>query len=547
MMRTPAEMKRRYLARMDTRILGHLYTDCLIIGGGVAGLRAALAAAQAGSVLLLVKGKINDSNTYHAQGGIATVVRADDLVQFHIEDTIRTGCGLCDPSVVELVVGAGPAQIAQLQQWSAPFDTDNGQIAAGREGGHSHPRIVHAHGDATGQALAACLIDQVTKHPNIKVFDDCFCLDLLTEAQECLGVLCHHHRHGLQCVWARRTILATGGAGRLYRETTNPAGATADGVAMAYRAGAVLTDMEFMQFHPTTLYIAGAERTLITEAVRGEGAYLLDHKDRRFMPDYHDMAELAPRDVVSRAIHEQLEQSGATCVFLDVRHFGADLLTQRFPTLTALCRSFDIDVSQELIPVRPSAHYMVGGVKTDTQGRTNIANLYCCGEAAATGLHGSNRLASNSLLEGLVFGQICGENVAADIAANHAKLAHHNIVSDIAESDRTKLDISDVTNSLRAVMWRNIGVVRHGERLDETIEIIDFWQRYVMDKVFDDNAGWQCQNMLTVCRLIAQAARWRRESRGVHFRSDYAQTDDENFRCHLELATSIPGGRQDHA
>jgi len=531
----PAIKQHRYLARLDTRQLGHLYTDCLVLGAGVAGLRAALETAQGGGTLILTKGKLSDSNTYHAQGGIAAVTGEGDSLQSHIEDTLQTGCGLCDRKVVELVIRRGPEQIRQLQQWSAPFDMEEGRIAVGREGGHSHSRIVHALGDATGKAVALCLTEQVRREKNIKIFEDCFSIDLLTEAGRCLGVLCYHRKYGLQCIWARQTILATGGTGQLWRETTNPAGATADGLAMAWRAGAILADLEFMQFHPTTLYIAGAQRTLITEALRGEGGYLVDGRGRRFMQDYHELGELAPRDVVSQVIYDHLARTSATNVYLDVRHLGSKWLAGRFPTISALCESFDINVDTDLIPVRPSAHYMVGGVKTDSDGRTNIANLYCCGEAAATGLHGSNRLASNSLLEGLVFGEICGRKVAAEISRHPGEAQRHVIVYDIPDSPRTKLDIADVSNSLRSVMWRNVGISRCEDRLSETMEIIDFWRSYVLDKVFDEPGDWQCQNMLTVCRLIAQSARQRRESRGVHQRSDYPQRDDKNFSHHLEL------------
>ena len=527
---------RRFLARLDTRTLGHLFTDTLIIGAGVAGLRCAIEAAPAGQVILLAKEKPTESNTYYAQGGIAAVLEPDDSIDAHLQDTLNTGCGLTDPDVAQCVVSQAPQHIRQLQQWNLPFDTENNHLALGREGGHSHHRIVHALGDATGMAIAQCLLQQVQKIPNLKCFEDCFVIDLLTENNQCLGALTFHPKHGYQCIWARQTVLATGGAGRLYRETTNPPGATADGLAIAYRAGAVLTDLEFMQFHPTTLYIAGAERTLITEALRGAGARLVDRQGQPFMQHHHDMADLAPRDIVCRAIYQQMTQTNATNVFLDVRHLGSQLLAQRFPTISALCKSFDIDVDTDLIPVRPSAHYMVGGVKTDLQARTNIANLYCCGEAAATGLHGSNRLASNSLLEGLVFGQIAGQHIAQQLAAHAANgIARHNILYDIPTSERTRLDISDVANSLRAVMWRNVGVQRCAERLSETIEIIDFWRRYVMDKVFDEPTGWQCQNMLTVCRLMAESALLRQESRGTHFRSDFSNTDDQHFKTHLDL------------
>lgn len=521
---------------MDTRLVGHLFTDCLVIGGGVAGLRAALAAAQGGTVRVLVKDAVTESNTYYAQGGIAAVLRSTDSIESHVDDTLTTGCGLCNEEVVRLVVSQAPEHIRQLRDWAAPFDMDGGQVAVGREGGHTHARVAHAWGDATGRALAETLLVQVRKDRNIKVFEQCFTLDLLTEDHTCLGALTWHPRHGFQCIWARRTILASGGAGQLWRETTNPAGATADGLAMAYRAGAALTDMEFMQFHPTTLYVAGASRMLITEALRGAGALLVNARGEQFMRAYHEMGELAPRDIVSRAIGEELGKTGATSAFLDVRHMGSKWLAERFPTVSEVCRSFDIDVDKDLIPVRPSAHYMIGGVKTDVKGRTGIHKLYCCGEAAVTGLHGANRLASNSLLEGLVFGQICGELVAREVSTVGEEIEHRAIRFDIPDSQRTRLDIPDVANSLRAVMWRNVGIVRTAERLEETLEIIDFWGRYVMDKVFDEPVGWQCQNMLTVARLIAQSAAERRESRGVHFRSDYPRMDDGQFARHFDIS-----------
>jgi len=532
---------RRYLAELDTRALGHLYTDCLVIGAGVAGLRAALAAAGGGQVIVLAKDKLSESNTYYAQGGIAAALREEDSLAAHVADTLATGCGLGDRGVADFVVRGGPGQIEQLRRWGVPFDEEGGRLAAGREGGHSASRVVHALGDATGRAVATALLQEARRRRTIKLFADCFAIDLLTEDNACYGAFCYHPHYGYQCIWARRTILATGGAGQLYRETTNPAVATADGLAAGYRAGAVLRDLEFVQFHPTTLYVAGAARTLITEAVRGAGAHLVDRTGRRFMLDCHEQGELAPRDVVSHAIHRRLAETGATHVFLDVRHLGAAWLAERFPTISAVCRSFDINVDRDLIPVRPSAHYMIGGLKTDGAGRTTVRHLYCCGEAASTGLHGANRLASNSLLEGLVFGEACGRQAAEEIAGEGGEVERRTIAYTVARSERTPLDIADVTNSLRSLMWRNVGIERTEDRLAETVEIVDFWRRYVMDKVFDGPAGWECQNMLTVCRLMAEAARQRRESRGVHIRTDHPQTDDTNFLRHIEVAAP-PGG-----
>jgi len=528
----------RYLIRMDTRSLGHLYTDCLVIGGGVAGMLAALSAAKAGKVILLVKDGLNDSNTYYAQGGIAAVVQDNDSFDSHTDDTLATGCGLCDEEVVRLVVSRGPEHIEQLLNWKMPFDQDKGRYRAGREGGHSHSRVLHAHGDATGRGLVETLAEQIEQHPNIRVFTRCFAIDLITQDSSCLGVVCFHPRHRLQCIWSRQTVLASGGAGRLYRETTNPPVATADGLAMAYRAGAVLSDLEFMQFHPTTLYVAGATRVLVTEAIRGEGGLLLDRHHHRFMPDYSEMAELAPRDVVSRAIYEQMEKTTSSHVYLDVRHI--EKFNERFPTISRICHDFDINVAKDLIPVRPSAHYMIGGIKTDIQGQSNILNLYCCGEAAATGLHGANRLASNSLLEGMVFGKICGERIAEELSHHDPVMNFRVIVSEIEASDRVPLDVADVTNALRALMTRRVGAARSGEALQESIASIEFWQRYVMDKVFDTPDGWQLQNMLTVSRLIAQSALARSESRGTHYRTDYPQIDDEHFCQHIDVQMENP-------
>jgi L-aspartate oxidase len=351
-----------------------------------------------------------------------------------------------------------------------------------------------------------------------------------------MGIIGRNGRGESQIIWAARTILATGGAGRLYRETTNPEGATGDGIAMAYRAGAVLRDLEFVQFHPTTLYIAGATRALITETIRGEGAVLVDNEGRKFMKDYHEAAELAPRDIVSRAILSRMRETESTNVYLDVRHFDKTYFAGRFPYINELLDSFDIDIGKDLIPVRPSAHYMIGGVKTDGCGKTSIENLYACGEIASTGLHGANRLGSNSLLEGLVFGKIAGQAISQSTKSTAAHLRHPMISYQIPHSDRTRLDTDDVRNSLRALMWRNVGITRSARPLAEAQEIIRFWQRYVMDKVFDSPEGWECQNMLTVSLLIAQSAEKRRESRGVHFRRDFPEIDDERYNEHIELS-----------
>ena len=528
---------RRYLVDIDSISTSQLFADCLIIGAGIAGLRAAIEAANNCNVIIVAKHKLQDSNTFKAQGGIASVLNESDTFESHINDTTKTGCGLCDEKTVDLVIHQGPELIEQLLSWGTDFDMVDSHIATTIEGGHSHPRIAHAHGDKTGSIIVENLIKKIKQSPNIKVIENFFAIDLLTnDSNECLGIIGHNVAKGRQIIWAANTILATGGGGKLYRETTNPDVATADGVAMAYRAGARLQDLKFVQFHPTTLYIAGASRALITETLRGEGAILRDKNGKNFMKKYHEDAELAPRDIVSRAILSQMLETDSTHVYLDIRHFDKKHFAKRFPVINELCENFDIDISKEMIPVRPSAHYMIGGVKTNDTAKTNIKNLYACGEVASTSLHGANRLGSNSLLEGLVFGKTAGQYASQHKNVDASHLKHPLIKYQTPHSDRTRLDSTDVTNSLRALMWRNVGITRKAKPLAEAQVIIKFWQRYVMDKVFDAPQGWQCQNMLTVCLLIAQTAQKRRESRGVHFRSDFPEIDDKHFKKHIELA-----------
>lgn len=526
---------RRYLVPVNTNSTQQLFTDCLVIGAGIAGLRAAIEAAAHCNVTLVCKGTFSDSNTWNAQGGIASVLDKSDSFESHIADTLKTGGGIADTTVVERVVKEGPALVRQLVEWGTEFDRVDGEIDITLEGGHSHARIAHSHGDSTGRGIAESLGRKVRQTGSINVIENFYTIDLLTdEHNECIGAIGRRPSGNLQIIWAGATILATGGAGRLYRETTNPECATADGLGMAYRAGVVLRDMEFMQFHPTTLYIAGASRALVTETLRGEGAILRDGNHEPFMKEYDPAGELAPRDVVSRAILDRMLKTGATHVYLDIRHFDKPHFQRRFPLISELCESFDIDISKDMIPVRPSAHYMIGGVKTDANAATNIGRLFACGEVASTGLHGANRLGSNSLLEGLVFGKIAGQTAAETINGT-IKPEYHRMQIEVPLSDRSRLDAEDVRNSLRALMWRNVGIIRQETPLTEAGEIIAFWRRYVMDKVFTNAFGWECQNMLTVAGLMAHAAKERKESRGVHYRKDFPARDDANFVKHIEL------------
>jgi L-aspartate oxidase len=525
--------QRRYLIPFRSSLLPQIFTDTLVIGAGVAGLRAAIAAAEGGGdVIVLCKEGLFDCNTAWAQGGIAAALHDAQDVGAHARDTLEVGAGMCDEGVVQMIVERGPERLRELIGWGLQLDKGpQGAFALGREGGHSAARIYHAYGDATGREIERCLVEKLRSMPNARVFEKCFTLDLITPHAEpgspVLGAITHHPKYGLQMVWAEGTVLAAGGAGQCYRETTNPRVATGDGVAMAYRAGANVADMAFMQFHPTTLYLAGAPRSLISEAVRGEGAHLLDAGGgggRRFMQEVHPLAELAPRDVVSRTIVRQIAKQGGRKVFLDCRHIPG--VNDRFPGIAAELKRFDLDPATDLIPVHPAAHYTIGGVRTDAAARSTLPGLWAVGEVSCTGLHGANRLASNSLLEGLVMGEIAGR-AAAGLGKAHVQEGRSTqrgpvpIVSDIRPSDTGELDLEDVRSSLRSAMWKNVGIERTGGRVRDAIDMFDFWGRYTLDKIFDEPAGWETQNMLLVGALMARSAAWREESRGCHERSDF--------------------------
>ena len=528
---------RRYLAAFDTARLPQVFTDVVVVGSGVAALRAAIEIAPHRQVTLLTKSRLTESNSFYAQGGIAAAIESTDTIESHMADTLATGCGVCDEKVVRQVVAAAPDCVRELIEWGADFDKIDGRITAGREGGHSAPRILHARGDETGKEITSTLIRRAQALEAIDIREETYAIDLLTVGRTVVGVLAWHPKHGMFLVRARRTVLATGGLGRIYRETTNPEVATGDGLAMAYRAGAVLADMEFVQFHPTTLYIAGASRHLISETVRGEGGRRVDKAGRPFMAEYHPMGDLAPRDVVSRAIIAQMRKTGATNVYLDLAGLGRDV-RKRFPGIAKACAQFDIDIARDYIPVRPSAHYMIGGAKVDDVGRTTLAGLYACGEVSSTGLHGANRLGSNSLLEGLVYGRLAGRHIVEALAAGKADEPEmpERLRNDALRSTRGQLHVPDVRDSLRSLMWRNVGILRTHDDLSEADGLIEFWQSYVLDKVFDQPPGWELQNMLALGRLIAHAAYLRTETRGVHYRADHPERDDAGWKKHVLMA-----------
>ena len=533
--------KRRYLVNFNPKRVPHLFTDVLVIGAGITGIRAGLAIDPKLNVVLATKDRLKESNSAYAQGGIAGVFDPVDDFANHVADTLAAGKGLCNQKIVETVVREAPARIGELISMGAHFDQTDGEIALTQEGGHSHRRVVHALGDATGKEVMRALIEQIRNDPQIDIWENTFTIDLLTHEGQCRGALVWNASHGKTFVWAKQTILATGGAGRLYRETTNPEIATADGHAMAFRAGCELRDMEFMQFHPTVLYIAGSSRHLISEAARGEGGLLRDCFGHRFMPDYDPAAELAPRDIVSRSITRQMEKTRHHCVYLDLTHLPKSLILERFPHIRQVCAQFGLDLLRDLIPVRPGAHYMIGGITVDDEARTSLPRLWAAGEVTSTGLHGANRLASNSLLEGLVYGLRAGRNASAAalgeadqfsaIAIQPDKVSSLPTTTstafgdpgDMPEASTLKLD--DLLNSLNSEMWRKVGIERNALDLESALHQIEFWDRYVGPHEFAITKGWELQNLLLVARLMIVAAMARKESRGTHSRSDFPQTE----------------------
>ncbi len=538
--------ERRYLVPFRSALLPQLFADVLVVGSGVAGLRAAIAAADAGrEVIVLSKREASLSSTSWAQGGIAAAMAAVDSPEAHVEDTMVAGAGLCDRSMVEVLCGEAAGEIDRLLDWGMRFDREaDGSLSLGREGGHHRHRILHTDGAATGAALSETLLAQVRRRDSIRLFEHCTAIDLLTAdaapGAPVIGALTHHPKYGLQVIWAGGVVIAGGGAGRLYRETTNPRTSTGESMAMAYRAGAEIADAEFVQFHPTTLYVAGSVRALLSEALRGEGATIVDRLGRSIMEGVHPLADLAPRDVVSARITDVLAETGDSCVYLDASKVRGGLAA-RFPTLASRLAEFEIDPDTTPIPIHPAAHYTIGGVLVDADGATTVPGLHAAGEAAATGIHGANRLASNSLLEGLVFGARAGRRAAAcDDAGRRPRL-----VAEAPQRRAGELDLVDVRASLRSAMWRNVGIQRDEGKLRDALEMVDFWGRYCLDKTFDDSDGWEMQGMLLAARLIIRGAIERTESRGTHRRRDHAKPDPASlarfaWRRGTDAARRIP-------
>ncbi len=522
-------------------------TDFLVIGSGIAGLSFALKAADYGSVAIITKKEKAESNTNYAQGGIAAVVDQHDSFDSHVADTLAAGAGLCHRDAVEMMVHEGPAAIEELVSWGAEFSRDTSGLVLGREGGHSRSRIVHAK-DRTGREVERALLEAIKSHPDITTYEDHLAIDLLTEHQlgrdaelratkkHCWGAYALDVPGGkVKTFLAKVTVLCTGGCGQVYAHTTNPDIATGDGIAMAYRAGALLANLEFMQFHPTTLYHPAARSFLISEAVRGFGGILRTRDGEAFMERYHPMKDLAPRDIVARAIDAELKRRGEECVYLDLTHLPAEAIRERFPYIYERCLEYKIDMTAEPIPVVPAAHYMCGGVATDLFARTSIIGLYACGETACTGVHGANRLASNSLLEAVVFARRAWEN-ARDFISEQQRFRFPPLPdwNDEGTFDHEEwVLISHDWEEIRSLMWDYVGIVRSGLRLDRALrrihliaeEIEDFYKRATVTEGLVE-----LRNLATVALLIIRAARHRRESRGLHYTTDYPKSDDRRWQ-----------------
>jgi L-aspartate oxidase len=511
-------------------------TDFVVIGAGVAGLRAAIALAEAGRVLVLAKKEVTNSNTQYAQGGIAAALSDEDEVSLHLQDTLVAGDGLCNLEAVKVLVEEGPECIEDLIAWGTHFDRAGTKLVFGREGAHSRNRILHAQGDSTGREILRALYAKAQTLKHISVLEFEFSTGLLTENGRVLGISLISEKGVPQEIGCSAVLLATGGMGQLYRNTTNPDVATGDGVAMAFRAGAEVSDMEFIQFHPTALYLKKAPRFLLSEALRGEGAYLRNIEMSRFMGKYHPMGELAPRDVVARAIVHEMEVSRAKdpFVYLDLTHLNPAHVQKRFPRIYATCMQHNIDITEDLIPIRPAAHYSMGGVRTDLDGKTSLGALYAAGEAASTGVHGANRLASNSLLEGLVYGARAGEAMRAELQQGRQKPAAHPKTAAYSNGP-VDAGVEAVISQIQDLMWNDIGIVRTRQGMQTAIHNLEELAPKLANP--KTRRAHEAANLHQAGLLVARSALAREESRGAHYRTDYSDHDDKKFLKHSVVSS----------
>ena len=532
----------RYLAPFDAQSLPAVQTDFLIIGSGNAGLRAAIETAQAGTAALLSKEALHEGNTRYAQGGIAVVMNEEDRVEFHVEDTLEAGAGLCRRSAVQTMVEEGVDRVAELLEWGAQFDRDQKGLAFGMEGAHRIRRVAHR-GDATGEEMQSALAAKALENPNLQVFEHTLAVDLLTENGACVGALVLKPDRQLAAFYAKSTILAAGGLGQLYKRTSNPPVATGDGIAMAFRAGAALTDMEFVQFHPTTFYLEGKPRFLISEAARGEGAILLNIRGERFMSAYDPREELAPRDIVTRAVLAEMTRTGHPCVYLDLTHKSKPFLEKRFPNILQTLHSHGIDIWRDVIPVQAAAHFMMGGVWTDLNARTTLPNLLACGEAACNMAHGANRLASNSLLEGLVFGKRAGNSAVQDIQTQN-ETPNPQILADEAETPPLQEAgaVGALRETLQNIMWDDAGILRSEESLQRALNAL----KNIPPARGPEREAVEYSNMRVLGQISAEAALARTESRGAHFRLDRPRRDDQNWTRRIYFTRGSGGAVQQH-
>ena len=495
--------------------------DYIVIGSGVAGLRAAIELAKNGRVTVLTKERLDESNTEYAQGGVAVVLSDDDEINLHYEDTLVAGAGLCDEKAVRVLVEEGPKYITELIEFGAQFDKEDGELSFTQEAAHSRRRILHAHGDSTGREIVRSLIAYAKKNPNITLQAHAATIDLMVEDGGCVGVRYIHPNESLLCeIRARAVILATGGAGQIFSQTTNPSVATGDGMAMAYAAGAMMCDLEFVQFHPTALALPEAPRFLLSEALRGEGAILRNHDGKAFAINYDERAELAPRDIVARAIVAEMERTHTRWMYLDLTHLPATFVRERFPKIFETCLRYGLDMTKDQLPVSPAVHYVMGGVRSDTHGRSTLPGLYGAGEVTCTGVHGANRLASNSLLEGLVFGARAG---AAALEDNFPLLEKSE--AEPLDFDLSKWRLDPRTKSrVQELMWKKVGLIRRADDLKLAIT--------ECEALLAENVNQRTKNFATLAKLMAEAALWREESRGGHFRADFPTRNDEQWGKH---------------